>query len=144
MYNKEPIMEISGAEFLVLEITQADDRVTIARRELKDNVCVQNVSTTSLNHTLFNYPTTVQYLTLIYGCQGLLPESLTSPLYSFAWNLNDCIGETEYYFANDSFLSNIRQLRQDLCSPVQVLIFQTALEGLYGGVDQVQSFETRL
>lgn len=132
-------MEISGAEFLVLEITQEDDRITIARQELEDNVCVQNVSPTNLNRTLFNYPTTVQYVTLICGFQGLLPESLTSPLYSFAWNFNDRIGETEYYFANDSFLRNIQQLRQDLCSPVQVPIFQTALEGLHGGIDQVQT-----
>lgn len=133
-------MEISGTEFLVLEITQANGRITIARWELEDmHASIQNVSTTSLNHTLFNNPTTVENLTMTYGPQVLLPGSLPSPVYSFTSNFNDRIGETQYYIANDSFLSNMQQLRQHLCAPVQVLALRTAFEGHYGGIDQVQA-----
>ncbi|XP_059455071.1 LEAF RUST 10 DISEASE-RESISTANCE LOCUS RECEPTOR-LIKE PROTEIN KINASE-like 2.1 [Corylus avellana] len=77
--NEYPVIEIEGKEFGVLNINTSSRTFTIVRSDISwDGPCPpppESINTT-LDYTLFDYASTVQNITIFYGChdpQGNIP-----------------------------------------------------------------------
>ncbi|XP_048445584.1 LEAF RUST 10 DISEASE-RESISTANCE LOCUS RECEPTOR-LIKE PROTEIN KINASE-like 2.1 isoform X2 [Pyrus x bretschneideri] len=64
-----PVMKTKDQDFLVLKFSRQFYTMTIARSDLWDTPCTDNIVNTTLDYYRFSYVPTVRNLTLLYGCQ---------------------------------------------------------------------------
>ncbi|KAM1129636.1 hypothetical protein EV1_038988 [Malus domestica] len=70
-------MRIQGQDFLVLNISQDVQAMTIARPDLWDSPCTNNFINVTLDYDLFAYNAqTIRNMTIFYGC---MPHSESVP-----------------------------------------------------------------
>ncbi|CAN6577898.1 unnamed protein product [Malus baccata var. baccata] len=71
------LMRIQGQDFLVLNISQDVQAMTIARSDLWDSPCTNNFINVTLDYDLFAYNAqTIRNMTIFYGC---MPQSESVP-----------------------------------------------------------------
>ena len=134
--NREyPVINISGLEYGVLNVSQENRTMTLARSDLWDSPCSGNVISTTLNYLLLDYAPTVENLTLIYGCPK--GESLGG-----SFNLLDNFSCPEGADDNDRISYYVREnvsstLNQSACSHVvQVPVFRTVLDEMESSAER--------
>ncbi|KAG6675742.1 hypothetical protein I3842_15G119100 [Carya illinoinensis] len=66
--NEYPVLQFEELKFRVLNFNQSTNKMTIARTDLWGNLCPDKKLNTTLNYSLYDYTSTVQNLTLFYGC----------------------------------------------------------------------------
>ncbi|XP_062158438.1 LEAF RUST 10 DISEASE-RESISTANCE LOCUS RECEPTOR-LIKE PROTEIN KINASE-like 1.2 isoform X1 [Alnus glutinosa] len=113
--NDYPVLRIEELEFRVLNINKSTRTFTIARLDLLDGPCPPPphappvFQSTTLNHTLFDYASTVQNITLLYGC----PLQETIPP---APNRFNCVGDSDgkinAYVIDELYPFGIHDLQQ--------------------------------
>ncbi|KAK7847934.1 leaf rust 10 disease-resistance locus receptor-like protein kinase-like 1.4 [Quercus suber] len=68
-YDDEyPIIKFEELEFLILNINESQNNMTIARLDLWHGFCPQTYLDTVLNYNIFDYAPTVLNITLFYDC----------------------------------------------------------------------------
>ncbi|GMN18881.1 hypothetical protein TIFTF001_042773 [Ficus carica] len=120
-----PVMDINEVEYRVLNVSQENSTMTLARSDLWDSPCSPGpVNTTFTPPLFFNYTQGVVNLTLFYHC----PELTFSP-YNFTCPGDE--GGTYFYNVSD-FLPDVNQPNGlGACGGfVQVPVFEAALDEL--------------
>lgn len=126
--NQYLVMEFGELKFRVLNISQLSYRMTIARLDLWDHPCPDSPEAflnTTLNFSVFDYPSTVENLTLFYGCSVPLPPGIPFPN-SFMCG-SEASGEFNAYVLDDApTLSNLSYLNEKCRSQIKVPILRSS------------------
>jgi len=142
--NDYPVLRFEELEFRVLNINRANGTFTIARSDLWEGPCAltPEFHNTTLNFTLFDYASTVQDITLLYGCP---PQENIPP----APNRFNCSqiglsdGKNNAYIVDESPLGiqYLPQLLLECNHSIKVPILRTSaralLEDPQGGAPEV-------
>ncbi|KAG7944653.1 hypothetical protein I3843_15G113600 [Carya illinoinensis] len=120
--NEYPVLQFEELEFRVLNFNQPTSRMTIVRKDLMDNLCPVKKLTTALNYNLYGYTSTVQNLTLFYGCSQnvSIPAGNRFECRPGAWN--------NAYFVDYTLPPgiNLSEFNQSCNATVKVPIFKTS------------------
>ncbi|KAF3970830.1 hypothetical protein CMV_005509 [Castanea mollissima] len=100
-------------EFLVLNINQSQNIMTIARLDLLSGFCPETYHDTVLNYSIFDYASTVLYITLFYDCPSQVNTS-TRVQNRFTCSLEGSDVNNNYYFVNES-LAKIQGWELEKC-----------------------------
>ncbi|KAF5469080.1 hypothetical protein F2P56_013178 [Juglans regia] len=127
--NEYPVLQFEELKFRVLNFSQnqnSPNRMTIARMDLLDNLCPEKKLTTSLNNTLYDYTSTIQNLTLFYGCPPTFPPIPAGNIFECSPGVwNNGYG----YFVDDSLAPpgniNLSEFYQSCDATMKVPIFKT-------------------
>ncbi|KAB1227105.1 hypothetical protein CJ030_MR1G001038 [Morella rubra] len=126
--NQYLVMEFGEIKFRVLNISQLSYRMTIARLDLWDRSCPDSPEAflnTTLNFSVFDYPSTVENLTLFYGCSVPLPPGI--PFSNSFMCGSEASGEFNAYVLDDApTLSNLSYLNEKCRSQIKVPILRSS------------------
>ncbi|KAG6675732.1 hypothetical protein I3842_15G118300 [Carya illinoinensis] len=121
--NEYPVLRFEELKFRVLNVNQSTNKMTIARTDLWGNLCPDKKLNTTLNYSLYDYTSTVQNLTLFYGCSqnASIPAGNRFECSQGDWN--------NAYFVDDTLLPhgiNLSEFNSQLCdATVKVPVFKT-------------------
>ncbi|XP_030939709.1 LEAF RUST 10 DISEASE-RESISTANCE LOCUS RECEPTOR-LIKE PROTEIN KINASE-like 2.7 [Quercus lobata] len=132
-YNDEyPIIKFEELEFLILNINQAQNNMTIARLDLWSGSCPQTYLDTVLNYSFFDYAPTVLNITLFYGCPPQVNKSI--PVQNRFTCLEGSDANNNAYFVNESS-AKIHILEPEKCrGKIRVPISRNAIIDESAGV----------
>ncbi|KAG6627501.1 hypothetical protein CIPAW_15G133100 [Carya illinoinensis] len=120
--NEYPVLQFEELKFRVLNFNQSTNNMTIARMDLWGNLCPEKKLTTALNYTLYDYSSTVQNLTLFYGCTQAVSISAGNSFECSpgAWN--------NAYFVDDNLPPSVNLSEfKDFCTDtVKVPVLKTS------------------
>ncbi|KAF3954018.1 hypothetical protein ACB098_04G076000 [Castanea mollissima] len=122
--EKYPIIKFEELEFLILNINQSQNIMTIARLDLLSGFCPETYHDTVLNYSIFDYAPTVLNITLFYDCP---PQVNTSILVQNRFKCNGSVANNNAYFVNES-LAKIRIREPEECrGRIRVPILRNAI-----------------
>jgi hypothetical protein len=144
--NDYPVHEFEALEFRVLNINTSTRNFTIARVDLWEGPCppTPKFQNTTFNYSLFDYASTVQNITLLYGCPAQEMYNITA-----APNTFNCIqlgvidGEINGYIVDESPLGThlpqlVGKCKHNIKVPILRNTSATALlEDPQGGAQEV-------
>ncbi|XP_017188199.2 LEAF RUST 10 DISEASE-RESISTANCEUS RECEPTOR-LIKE PROTEIN KINASE-like 2.1 [Malus domestica] len=96
--DQYPVMKIEDQDFLVLNLSRQFYTMTIARSDLWDTPCTDNIVNTTLDYDRFSYVPAVRNLTLLYGCQ---PGNISVPN-NFTCKVKGTDRDDISYYVDDS------------------------------------------
>ncbi|XP_059455085.1 LEAF RUST 10 DISEASE-RESISTANCE LOCUS RECEPTOR-LIKE PROTEIN KINASE-like 2.1 [Corylus avellana] len=125
--NEYPVIEIEGIEFRVLNITTSSRTFTVARSDLWDGPCSVHPEfrNTTLNYTLFDYASTNQNITILYGCPPQNDDIPVRNRFNCSPEVGD--GKVNAYFIDEYLPNNqVEALTRDCDNNIQVPILRTS------------------
>ena len=99
--NEYPIIKFKELEFLILNINESQNNMTIARLDLWHGFCPQTYLDTILNYNIFDYAPTVLNITLFYDCP-LAVSTLIPVQNKFKCSYEGSDRNNNAYFVNES------------------------------------------
>jgi hypothetical protein len=123
------VMGFEGLDFRVLNINTSYPTFTIARLDLWDGPCAPKYKDTTLNYTLFDYASTVQNLTIFYGCPDV--QDYNIPTLRNRFNCSQGVPDEKFnaYYLEDESPSGVElhaRLRRDCANNIQVPILRSS------------------
>ncbi|XP_075661967.1 LEAF RUST 10 DISEASE-RESISTANCE LOCUS RECEPTOR-LIKE PROTEIN KINASE-like 2.1 [Castanea sativa] len=101
-YDEEyPIIKFEKLEFLILNISESQNIMTIARWDLWNRSCPRTNLSTILNYSIFDYTSAVRNITLFYDC----PSQVYTPIpvqNRFTCSLEGSDVNNYSYFVNET------------------------------------------
>ncbi|KAG6627500.1 hypothetical protein CIPAW_15G133000 [Carya illinoinensis] len=113
--NEYPVLQFDELKFRVLNFIQFTSRMTIARVDLRDNLCPEKRLTTVLDYTWYDYSSTVKNITLFYNCSRPSLPGIRFECSPGARNISN-------YFVDDSWPGINRTEFTELCDPTTVKV----------------------
>ncbi|XP_042962257.1 LEAF RUST 10 DISEASE-RESISTANCE LOCUS RECEPTOR-LIKE PROTEIN KINASE-like 2.1 [Carya illinoinensis] len=113
--NEYPVLQFDELKFRVLNFIQFTSRMTIARVDLRDNLCPEKRLTTVLDYTWYDYSSTVKNITLFYNCSRPSLPGIRFECSPGAWNISN-------YFVDDSWPGINRTEFTELCDPTTIKV----------------------
>ncbi|XP_076938244.1 LEAF RUST 10 DISEASE-RESISTANCE LOCUS RECEPTOR-LIKE PROTEIN KINASE-like 2.5, partial [Bidens hawaiensis] len=106
-----PVLRLDSVGYRVLDTDSSTRRMTIARNDLWDTICPQDLRNTTYNSTLFNGNNFNQEnVSLFYGCQDNIPLPATA-VFRFRCDVNRTGQSTDsYFYRTSAFVSEIGSL----------------------------------
>ncbi|XP_050256645.1 LEAF RUST 10 DISEASE-RESISTANCE LOCUS RECEPTOR-LIKE PROTEIN KINASE-like 2.4 [Quercus robur] len=118
-YYEYTIIKFEELEFLVLNINESQNNMTIARWDLWHGFCPQTYLDTVFNYSIFDYASTVQNITLFYHCPPQV-NTLISVQNRFTCPWKG--GNNNAYFVNESSakiqIPGLEQCREKIRVPI--------------------------
>ncbi|XP_058009859.1 LEAF RUST 10 DISEASE-RESISTANCE LOCUS RECEPTOR-LIKE PROTEIN KINASE-like 1.2 isoform X2 [Hevea brasiliensis] len=132
-----PIITIKNQEFYVNFVNQSERVMTIARKDLSENVCppdVAEIPNTTLKETLFSYVPELENVNLFYNCSNEV-KMIPTP-YKISCAVND--EQRDAFYATDELLRKWNQDPSDCNIRVEVPVPKVAVEQLSGGMEALR------
>ncbi|XP_059453293.1 LEAF RUST 10 DISEASE-RESISTANCE LOCUS RECEPTOR-LIKE PROTEIN KINASE-like 1.2 [Corylus avellana] len=129
--NEYPVIEIEGIEFGVLDIATSSRTFTVARSDLWYGPCPPHPEfrNTTLNYTLFDYASTNQNITILYGCPPQNDDIPVRNRFNCSPEVGD--GKVNAYFIDEYLPNNqLEALTRDCDNNIQVPILRTSATAL--------------
>lgn len=102
--NLYPDININNLSFIVLNINQLSQSMTIARLYLKDDACPEKLIKTTSNHSSFYFPVTDESTDLYYWC----PFLSDSGQFNFTCDMLPLTGDPAAYYTQESSVQSER------------------------------------
>ena len=139
-YYEYPIIKFKELEFLVLNINESQNIMTIARLDLWNGFCPQTYLDTVLNYSIFDYASTVQNITFFYHCPPLVNTLIpVKNRFPCPWEG----GNNSAYFVNELSakiqIPDLEQCREK----IRVPILRNAIDESVGVVPALQEVLNR-
>ncbi|KAF5479927.1 hypothetical protein F2P56_000709 [Juglans regia] len=98
----DPLINITFIKYRVLEIVKESRTLKVAREDYWKTTCPPTIVNTTINFSIFSYPSSLVNLTLYYECSlssslPNLPNQLDQMAIRFSCPINGSAGATNYY-----------------------------------------------
>ncbi|XP_030939228.1 LEAF RUST 10 DISEASE-RESISTANCE LOCUS RECEPTOR-LIKE PROTEIN KINASE-like 1.2 isoform X3 [Quercus lobata] len=138
--NEYPIIKFGEQEFLILNISESQHIMTIARLDLW--LCPQTYLDTVLNYSIFDYAPTVQNITFFYDCPPQV-NTLIPVQNRFKCSLEGSDVDNNAYFVNESS-AKIHIREPEKCrGEIRVPILRNAIDESAGVVPALKEVLNR-
>ncbi|KAE8667754.1 hypothetical protein F3Y22_tig00112382pilonHSYRG00011 [Hibiscus syriacus] len=129
--NQFPAIDINSQRFRVLNISRTGT-MTIAPVDIWDDPCPQQLYNISLDHTLFDFASSIRDLDIFYGCP--LEDDIPSQN-RFVCNTSN--GDNYAYYLDES-LSRIHRSELEGCGVrIMVPVSRSGFDELWSGIDKI-------
>lgn len=99
--NHDPLVQLDGHNFRVLDINGDKQTMRIARNDLEEDICPDRFGNTSLNDAFFRYGPDLGVLILFYAC----PFDIPSEWKKFTFSCNNTGESSHGFYPDESFIS---------------------------------------
>ncbi|KAM3703181.1 hypothetical protein ACJW30_04G077100 [Castanea mollissima] len=133
-YDEEyPIIKFEKLEFLILDISESQNIMTIARWDLWDRSCPRTNLSTILNYSIFDYTSAFRNITLFYDCPSQVYTSIPVQ-YRFTCSLEGSDVNNNSYFVNESLAKIHFPFLEQCREKIRVPILRNAIIDESAGV----------